>query len=144
MAKVVLNNAVTITRSDLLAGLRALRGAKFVTARCLTVPDMYVNNPLDKKVRNPWFGTITKESSFNGQINWLYENAVNAQRLKEGKEADFESQPRPWGNRVLMEGKLTPLIEHKDSLYVEFRILQVYQTEYFYNGNPIQKEAFEE
>lgn len=56
---------------------------------------------------NPFFGRVTKIAHVNGMINWLYENAVNKQRLREEQPTDdegaiepFIAEPRPWGKRL--------------------------------------------
>ena len=116
-----------------------VKGAKVVTIIGRTVPDM-------RKTGNPYVGRVRKVSRCNGMINWIYQNAVNNQRLRENKEPDFEPKPRRWG--VRLNG--TPLVVHTKNKpkeiikYLEFRALTHLQTQYFLDNAPIEKELIAE
>lgn len=92
--------------------LREIRGAKAVTITAKTELKMKVS------ARQAFSGPVFKLSRVNGMINWVYENAVNRQREREGVTADFESHPRQWG--VRLQG--TPFVQHNDSLYLELKV----------------------
>lgn len=116
-------------------------GAKIAQITAVTT------SKLSKGKQCPFYG-CSKESEINTVLNWIYQNAVNARREKEGKEPDFEPQPRPWGERVFLnkDGKkvLTPFVKHiKDGqkkIYLEARVMKS-ESKYFQNGEeiPIEK-----
>ena len=103
--------------------LEARKGASIITLTALTEPDWL---PLKETGPNPYRGLVKKRSTVNGMICWQYENAVNRQRVREGKEPDFEALPRQWGQRI--HG--TPWVTHKGKLYLELKLQQVLEVEY--------------
>lgn len=127
-------DSTLITIAELGKLLGEIRGAKFVGFVSNTVPDM-------RKTGNPYYNTLRKESSiYNAIINWTYEISVNKQRIKEGKEPDFEALPRAWGERL----RGTPLVEHKGKFYLEARMGNVRYTKFLNDGEEIEKEKVEE
>jgi hypothetical protein len=104
--------------------LLAWKGAAIVTIHAETEPDLI-------KTGNPYTG-ITKRSAVNGVINWVYERAVNNQRLREDLEADFRAHPRKWGKRIIG----TPLVEHNGKYYLEMKVQQS-ACRYFIGGKEI-------
>lgn len=96
-------------------------------------------NPAMRKTNNP-FAAATKLSSVNGMISWLYETAVNKQRLREGNEPDFEAQPRAWGARV----KGTPLVVHKDKVYLELKVQKSLEHQYKLGDKIISHDEIKE
>jgi len=108
-------------------------------------------------------GPITKITHINGMANWLYEDSVNRQKEREGKEADFISHPRQWGARLKLQDYLLPFIHHRkglvqpscrtlssidslpsaDELYLELKCQNVYEVKYFQNGKEIDKSVVE-
>lgn len=91
--------------------LLTCKGAMIVTISTETEPALIAPKS------NPYKG-ITKLGEVNGVINWVYETAVNRQRVKEDKEPDFTAFPRKWGQRI----KGTPLVEHKGQHYLEMKV----------------------
>ena len=119
----------TMTESALLDELRKNKGARIVTIVTSTTPRMRKSNPFD--------GNIRKVSRTNGMLNWHYARAVNRQRDREGKETNFEAQPRKWGTRI--QG--TPLIEHKGNFYIEMKVENAIEYRYeTLDGQPINKD----
>lgn len=122
---------VKISRENLVSLLRGVKGAKPVTIVTETDPGK------SKKHK----GICVKQSTVNGIANWHYEKAVNRQRQREGKTADFEVKPRKWGERI--QG--TPLVEHKGNFYLEMKVERVLDTRYFLTTDegyvPTTKEA---
>ena len=102
--------------------------ATFVTIEAVTEPAW-----LSRK--GEYVGKVMKRSRVNGVIYWGYELAVNRQRAREGKEPDFESYPRAWGERV----PRTPFVQHKGSLYLEMKVERALSTEFFARetGQPV-------
>lgn len=98
-----------ITTSELISVLLNVKGSNFVSIETITQPKLKANNP---------FGGLTKISSISGVVNFIYENSVNNQRLKEGKENNFKSLERKWGQKI--QG--TPLIVNRDKYYLEIKV----------------------
>jgi hypothetical protein len=63
-----------------------------------TVPSLLKKSTVDK-TPNPYIGNILKISFVGGLIGTNYENSVNSQLGREGKEKDFVVQERKWGVR---------------------------------------------
>jgi hypothetical protein len=125
---------VKVTREQLVKALMAITGP--TPATFLAETDVNMN-----KTANPYHGQIKKVQKSNVFINFKYENSVNKALAKEGKEADFEAQPRKWGVRVAG----TPLILFKDKYYLEARFLNNEpKVEYFHEGKIIEKALFEQ
>jgi len=106
-------------------------------------------------------GPITKMTTVNGMANWLYENAVNKQKQREGQKADFVSHPRKWGARLSLPTSVLPFVHHieglvqpshkeipnldhlpsTDELYLELKCQNVYDVKYFQNDKEIDKSV---
>ena len=84
--------------------LRSIRSATFAGVTALTEPPLIASNPFN--------GNLRKLSVVNVTIAADYENSVNRQLDREGKETDFLSMPRKWGKRVS-----PALVEHKGKFY---------------------------
>ncbi len=94
-----------VTREELVALLLAVRGSTFVTLTTYTQPEMRAydgeriligrekrkNVWQDNRVRNPYYQRAWKRAKVNGAVGFWYGNAVNNQRFREDKDADFES-----------------------------------------------------
>lgn len=120
-----------ITISEMRDLLSTRRGAQFVTIVALTIPPM-------NKTGNPYYDKATKlfrvekESEVNGVVNWNYENAVTAQRIREGHpEPLFAAEPRKWGSRVIG----TPFVVH--NVNDEVRTYLEMKVEKIIDGPPI-------
>lgn len=94
-----------------------------------------------KKTNNPYLNRVIKRQTSNVFINFSYQNAVNKRLTKEGKEANFQSQPRKWG--VHVPG--TPLILHKNQYYLEagFITKNAPKAVYLLDGEETDKAVFE-
>lgn len=122
--------SATITRSDLVEKMKGRRGSFFVTIVAETDPRLL-------KTNNPFTG-VRKISRVNGVLNWVYENAVNNQRVRENQPVDaagevehFTAMPRKWGSRIRRDdGTVTPLVEHKDKHYLELKVQKSLGHEY--------------
>ena len=126
----------TITRDELQVKLRAIKGTTAVGIVTITQPAM--NKKVDG-APNPFYGRVSKWSRRSCMIGFFYENSVNRQRGREGKEADFAAQPRKWGARI--EG--TPLVEHKGQIYLEAKQERVLETHYFLENGSVDAEVIE-
>lgn len=109
--------------NPILENLLTKKGAQIITIEAL-VPKVAKKKKYFKK------------SVVNGVINWNYQNSVNRQKERENKEGDFKAEPRKWGERILG----TPLVRHKNKLYLEIKVQRALSTEYQdENGNQIEK-----
>lgn len=70
-----------------------------------TVPKM-------RKTDNQFYDRITKLTEANVFASVDYERSVNAQREREGKEANFQAAERAFGEREFVNGKKTCVIRH--------------------------------
>lgn len=57
-------------------------------------------------------GPLMKLTRVSCMINWIYENSVNLQRLREGLDPTFKSEPRMWGTRIHLNNYITPFVHH--------------------------------
>ncbi len=135
------------------------KGAFPVTLITETIPDLKGG----KKCPILVAGTITKSTHINGIVNFLYESSVNRQRGREDLEMNFESEPRKWGCRLHIQGKLLPFVHHKkgivqpshrdiqkltnlphaDELYLEMKCQNVYNVQYYQLGKQIDTSVVE-
>lgn len=122
-----------VTQTELTEILKEVNHAMPATFIASTNVDM-------PKTNNEYYDRITKLQKSNVFIKFDYANAVNKQRIKEGKEADFVPKARKWGVHV---GN-SPLIEHKGEYYLEARYLHNEpKVEYLLDGKtPIEKDMF--
>jgi hypothetical protein len=72
-------------------------------------------------------------------IGFRYQNSVNNQREREGKDTDFVAMPRKWG--VHIDG--TPLIEHNGKYYLECKVERVIESNYLLDGELADDEVIE-
>lgn len=121
-----------LSRTDLVDRLRTLRGATFATVTLRTEPDMVRDG-------NPYYRRTIKVSRRNVTLNYIYGNAVNRQRVREGSDPDFVPQPRRWGRRI--EG--TTLVEHRGEYYLEIKVERVLSYHYEVDGLPVENATIE-
>ncbi len=119
-----------ITVQQLQEMLTSSAGAKIVTIVTITEPEMRKAIKISKEtledsvLENPYYNNVIKVSRVNAMINWHYDNAVNAQLKREGKEADFKPKERKWGTRL----HNSPFVSHvrksdgKNCLYLEVKV----------------------
>lgn len=134
----------SITQDQFVEMMLGRRGAFFATINTITEPKM-------RKKDNPYFGTM-KHSVVNGQLNWIYENAVNNQRYRESQPMDdageiehFTPESRRWGTRIRREDNTyTPLVIHekKDETfyYLEMKVLKSLSHKYVFQNEEIDSE----
>ena len=88
------------------------------------------------KTGNP-FGKILKKTKLTANIGFHYKNSLVNQAKREGKDTNFDIQPRRWG--VRMEN--APLVKHKGKHYLEYKAESVQSVEYFdEQGNSLSAE----
>lgn len=97
--------------------------------------------PLTGGKKNPMQGRVTKRVTgsnvmvFTNKNSNGYENMVNRRLVQEGKDPEsFELQPRKWGTRI----PNSPIIEHKDALYLEVIFLKAGVVQYYLDGSEIR------
>jgi hypothetical protein len=115
-----------ITKAELIKMIDETKGATFVSVDIESDPRM-------KKAYNPYMGAV-KLVTLSGAINFDYENAVNNQLQREGKEADFTSKPRSWG---IHEGNW---ITHKGQHYLTVKVQSNSEPVYMLDGKVISTD----
>jgi hypothetical protein len=118
----------TISHDELETLLRNVKGTTAVTVTAVTTPRM--NKTVDGQA-NPLYGRVTKRTIRNCMIGFRYENSVNNQLEREGKERGFQAMPRKWGQRVAG----TPLVEHNGGLYLECKVERDLEERYLIDGH---------
>lgn len=110
----------TLSATDLAKLLSGIKGATFAT--------IVTNTDARVRASCPFGRNIRKVSRVNVTLGFQYEAAVNRQRTREGKVADFEAAPRQWGERI----PGTFLVRHDSGkLYAEVKVEKSLGTEYF-------------
>jgi hypothetical protein len=105
-----------LSQSQLERRLFKRRDAAPIGMTALTEPDMRITN-------NPFAGRVAKICNVNGFINWRYSRAVNRQRVREWKPADFRALSRSWGQRVKNSPLVALVTEHGETLlYIEIKV----------------------
>lgn len=89
---------------------RTVKGCTAISVDAATTPKM-------NKTGNPFFGRITKFCRMDGLIGFDYENSVNNQANREGKE-EREAKPRTWG--VLTDDRI--FVTHKGEHYLQMKV----------------------
>lgn len=114
---------IKMTIRQFQSRLLRIQPCKFVGITAITDPEM-------KQRGNPYRDRIIKLCKINGAINWRYSRAVNRQRTREEKPADFKAELRKWGARV----ERCPLVIHIEDdvprLYLEIKV-QAATAKYF-------------
>jgi hypothetical protein len=102
-----------ITKQEMVELVSANKGAEPVSIDIMSD----ITKTL-KKTGNPFLSAIvTKSTTLSGFIGFDYENSVNRQLGREGKEQEFESHPRSWGTLI------NPyFVEHKGSYYLQMKV----------------------
>ena len=112
-----------ITLDQLVEGLMAQRGAKFISFTHDKEPSKM------RKTGNPFVGDCFKWQKVSGQLNFHYDLAVLKQLEKEGKSADSFKQGESWHEPIIRaDGTLTPFCRSKKDprkIYLRFRLLNV-------------------
>lgn len=132
-------------KANILHGLiDQLNGATFLGLDIETVPTVNKTRIGLGGVResNPHYGRIRKvvmgmsvmvSTSKSGSP---YERMVRRRQAAEGKEVDFTAEKRAWGTRI----GTTPMIEHKDQIYLEIFCQHPGVTTYYLDDTPINEE----
>lgn len=114
---------IKMTHRQFQSRLLKVQGCKFVGLTAITDPEMRVR-------KNPYKNRVIKVCRVNACINWRYAPAVNRQRIREAKPADFKAELRKWGARV----ERCPLVIHVEDdlprLYLEVKV-EGFSAKYF-------------
>lgn len=115
---------------NLVVGIANISGCKIATITTRTtikVPKKYGLS-----------GEVTKITHKQVQVAYSYQNAVNNRLEKEGKNADFVSEPLPWGEWLIPN----KLITHKGNIYLRLYDFKGAQNDkvYLVGGNGATEE----
>lgn len=130
-----------VTRKELVNMIRFIDGAEEVEVEftAVTDPRLRKTSKYDRTERNPYDG-IMKMTVNRGYLNGRYIDAVNEQRIKEGKKNDFESKPLPWGDKEVSNGSI---INHPNGPKLMVIKVENLATEYIHNSDIVTKEELE-
>jgi hypothetical protein len=120
-----------ITHAELIKYLNSSNAAKIISLDIETEPNM-------RKTNNPYKDGCTKTSSLTGIVHFNYENSVNRQLEREGKDfLTFTAQERKWGT---LNGAW---VEHKGKYYLQVKVEKASDSVYKYKGEEIPIEKIE-
>lgn len=131
MTTQVQSPVVLVSQSELRDRLLEIAAATFAAITYETEPA--IKSPKTSGMQ----GRILKVSTINPIVgNRIdYRSIVNRRLDKVGEEPVVEVQPRKWGVRI----GGTPFVEHKGNLYLECLCGRTVSTQYFLDGNPVDK-----
>lgn len=96
--------------------------------------------------KNPQQGRVTKRTTgatvmcFSNTTGSAYDKMVKRRLAAEGKDPEsFKLGERAWGQRIAG----TAFVEHKGKHYLEVIFMNAGETEYFLDGNPVDKSTIE-
>lgn len=126
-----------INKVDFVKMFDEKKGAIMLAVSLETVPSM-------RKTDNPYINGTTKTVSLSGITGFDYENVVNMQLMREGKEPIFDANPLPWGkhdNAYIISNldKKTG----KTKFYVQMKVQGSSDPVYRHNGEYIEKVVLE-
>jgi hypothetical protein len=90
----------TITKNELINIVREQKGYTFIQLFATTDVKM---NKGGRENTNYLFGNVVKDGNVNAGLDFEYENSVNNALKKEGETPDFVSQPRKWGEHMIID-----------------------------------------
>jgi hypothetical protein len=119
-----MKNQKNITKAELIEMLRNWNfGAQPVSIQ-------YVTEPKLTKEGKAKFGDVVKIANVGGMVGYVYENSVNNQLEREGKEREFMAQPlwKGAGKRIS-----TALSTHvsKGTFYLTYKAQQTFRALHF-------------
>jgi len=98
-------------------------------------------NGAGEKITNPYLtASVRKRATIEGKIKFNYASEVNKQRLNEGKDADFASSERKWGQKDGCFVSHTPKGSAAPEFYMEVKVERTRSSRYYVNGNSVLKE----
>lgn len=135
------NRPVLIDSDSIRTTLNGVKGHTFMS--CVTVTE-----PRMRKTGNPYVGRVHKVTKFVGAINFDYDNAVENAREREGQSREDWVKGESWSRPITRpDGTFTPFACHKDDpekIYLRFRQTAWPQSEYFIDGERVEKSAIAE
>ena len=119
-----MKNTVKITKTQFIEMLKNWNhGAQPVSIQYVTEPK------LNKDGKNR-FGSVTKIANVGGMVGYVYENSVNNQLEREGKEKDFIAQPLWNGKGKRINTALSTHIE-KGTFYLTYKAQKTFKSFHF-------------
>jgi hypothetical protein len=117
--------------------LESIKGSTFASLDTIT------EVKLKGGKKNPMLGRVTKHTVGNRVQLFTshkgYMNMVNRRLEAEGKVANFEPKPLPWGARI----EDSPLIEHNGKFYLQMIFQKGGTSTYMLDNKPIDKALIE-
>jgi hypothetical protein len=88
---------------------------------------------------NPYYGRTRKLAKVNGIVGFWYENSVNNQRDREGKETNFEAMPHNYADHE-PRGVITYHRADPERLYLPIKVQRSLGYEYQVDGLVVPNE----
>ena len=132
----MITQTLTIPRGNMITLLNEVERPTFV--HLVTETKVRMN-----KKGNPYHEQVTKCLSSNFYIGSSYEDRVNNNRVKEGKETDFVSSPLSGKNHISKCVLTDTKTQTKFYVMCEWFKRSYPKVEYKHNGNSIDKQMFE-
>jgi len=119
-----MKNTVKMTVSEFINFLKNWNfGAQPVSIQYITTPKLTAQGKAK-------FGTVTKIANVGGMVGYIYENSVNNQLEREGKERNFSSKPLWNGKGQRINHALSKHIE-KGTYYLTYKAQQTFKSFHF-------------
>lgn len=116
--------------------------ATFAGLNTLTVPKMRKTHPENRKVKNPFFGRVTKQTLLTVRLNTNYEQSVRNRQEREHKTGNFVAKTS-WYIKV-NDAYNGCISSHKKTgkLYLNYIEEKKISVQYFLDGQPVSREQF--
>ena len=111
--------------------------ATFASVQAVVSQSMIKTNKETGEINSLWYAKegITKRTTYQVSLNCIYQNMVNNQREREGKEKDFKAKPN-WFEPVFdsENGSIVCNKNNKDDYYLKVAVRSAQTSEYFIEG----------
>lgn len=119
-----MKNTIKITKREFIEMLKNWNhGAQPVSLQYVTEPKLTAEGKRK-------FGDVTKIANVGGMVGYVYENSVNNQLEREGKEREFMAQPLWKGAGKRISNALSMHVS-KGSFYLTYKAQQTFRSFHF-------------
>lgn len=117
--------------------------ATFASLVTETVPKLRKTHPKNRKIKNPFFGRVTKISKMYVRLNTNYERSVRNQQEREHKTPDFVAGTS-WHTKLkdAYNGCISRHKKDGSKLYLNYIEQKKIAIMYLLDGKPVSREQF--
>jgi len=123
--------------NNILALLNDGGSAEFASVVALVSQSMVKTDKESGEINSLWYAKegVTKRTTYQVTLNGIYQNMVNNQREREGKERDFKAKPN-WFEPVFdsVNGSVVCNKNSKEDYYLKVAVRSAVTSEYFIEG----------